>query len=282
MRIAITGITGFIGGFLARYLTERCYQVVGIGRRPLPEQHQLRSFLSDYIVHALDSDRTSVDWRDIDGLIHGAYDAHPGKIRTNINGTLRLAEAARDGGVRYQILISSYAALRPESSDYAMVKATLEQHFSRFSSAIVRPGLVVGKGGLYQRMDNLVHRFPVLPLLDGGRTPVPLLSIEDLLLVLEKLLCAGSEGTFNLFYPEVPTLKQLLSEMARKSVCRKRFFIPVPISVAYYPLWLAERLRLKLSISTGNLAGVRANRSVHAVSDLRNFTGSGKNWNDAI
>ena len=45
---------------------------------------------------------------------------------------------------------------------------------------IVRPGLVLGEGGIFSRISNFVNKSPIVPLPDGGKGCVSVITIERL------------------------------------------------------------------------------------------------------
>jgi len=281
MTFAITGVTGFVGSFLARFLAGRGHTIVGIGRRALPEDNLLRSILETYQCIPLESSADLHSWWKIDCLIHGAYDTHPGREEINLQGTARLAHLARENGVKQQILLSSYAALRPASSGYAQIKAALEQSLRSVAATVVRPGLIIGEGGLYGRMRSFILKYPILPLLNGGANRVPLVDITDLSLAVEYISKDIATGAFNLFMEDVPTLREVLTEI--RSKCRRQtLFVPVPTLVALAPIALAERAGIRLSITTNNLRGLVSNDQVAVRSDLSTFIPNPRAWRDCI
>ena len=53
---------------------------------------------------------------------------------------------------------------------YGKNKYDLEKWFLKIPhSKVIRPGLVVGNGGIYQRISGFVQRFKYLPLPGGGK-----------------------------------------------------------------------------------------------------------------
>lgn len=131
MRIALTGATGIVGGFIAPAIRAAGHQLV-----PLPGYRL--------------GDRP--DLSGCDALIHAAFAHAPGRyrggegddparfLRLNLDGTLRLFDAAADAGLRRLVFLSSRAVhdghppgtrladtLRPAPTTlYGKVKAAAE------------------------------------------------------------------------------------------------------------------------------------------------------------
>ncbi|MDR1828600.1 MAG: NAD-dependent epimerase/dehydratase family protein [Methylobacteriaceae bacterium] len=111
---AITGASGFIGGFLIRLLAENGYAVRALGRsisETVPAPQACIGDLAD--PHNLDDALAGVDY-----VIHAAGLAHSTQMRddepyqaVNFRGTVALARAARRNGVRRFIHLSSVRAL---------------------------------------------------------------------------------------------------------------------------------------------------------------------------
>src|SRR5262245_18175416 len=85
----------------------------------------------------------------VDVVIHTAHDFTPSAINTNVKGTLAMEGAAAIAGVERQILISSLSARPDAISEYGRSKLMQEEHFIRNNHTIVRPGTVLGIGGLF-------------------------------------------------------------------------------------------------------------------------------------
>ena len=114
MNIFITGINGFIGSSLARYLLKKGYHVSGMVRKTSD-----LSFLNDLKVTILTGNISDEDFllkcfRDQDIIFHVAALASDwGKFDTfykiNVDGTKNVAQAALKAGIKRLIFVSSTA-----------------------------------------------------------------------------------------------------------------------------------------------------------------------------
>lgn len=119
-RVLVSGGTGFVGRFIVEHFLASGYDVVVGGRTaPVP------GFFSKpvaFVPLALDPDRDqSASFRDVDHFIHAAFQHVAGRYRggegddpqgfrrANLEGSIRLFEAARDGGVERCVFLSSRA-----------------------------------------------------------------------------------------------------------------------------------------------------------------------------
>jgi len=113
MKIAVAGATGFIGHHAVAHLLASGHEVTALGRRL--SLHAAAGFLP------FDLDGPAPDLGGQDVLVHAALSHVPGRYRggegeapedflhRNLEGTLRLFEAARDQGVPRILFLSSRA-----------------------------------------------------------------------------------------------------------------------------------------------------------------------------
>lgn len=218
-RVLLTGATGFVGGALLESLVSQGVQVVAPTRRPLePPRSGLET------PRICDIDRRT-DWRaalaGVDAVIHCASrvhvmhetsaDAAAAFRRTNVEGSLALADQAKSLGVRRFVFVSSIkvngektevgqvfrSSDRPAPTDpYAISKFETEVELGRLFSGsgtelvIVRPPMVYGPGvkGNLQALVHLVRRGIPLPLA-AIRNRRSLISLDNLVSVIER--CAA-------------------------------------------------------------------------------------------
>ena len=113
MRVAVTGATGFIGHWTVSHLLASGHEVLALGRKP--SAHWAAGF------RQYDLAEPPPSLSGVNALVHAAFSHVAGKyrggegedsegfIRLNLDGTIRLFEAARDAGVRRIVFLSSRA-----------------------------------------------------------------------------------------------------------------------------------------------------------------------------
>lgn len=269
MNVFITAINGFIGSALARTLFERGHTVNG-SVSATEKLASTRPFANQSFVVRLNEDFDPRVFRGVDTLVHCAHDLRKGKATFNIEGTKRLATAAIDEGVRWQIFISSYSAHEEATTEYGQTKLQLENFFLGLNQIVVRPGLVVGHGGLFLKMCGLMQSYPCVPLIDGGQGKLPIISIHDLKTAVVELIENPRKGCFRLSNAKQISLKELMVEIKRAGRFRT-LLIPVPVQLIYLFLWTSQKLGLHFQVDIGNLKGFQANQSLHDSSDLNRF-----------
>lgn len=275
MNVFITGINGFIGKNLKNYFSKLGHTVFG----SVSKKENAEESLGVYFIN-LEGECKETIFKSIDTIIHLAYDRTPGSMETNINGTIEIALKAQKAGVSRQVFVSSYSAFSEARSEYGKAKFILESYFHKNKHSIIRPGLVLGSGGLSARISNLVEKFPIIPLLGGGTQPIPIITIKDLSSCISEILInERPDGEWNLFYEDFSSLRELVS-LISKNRNKKRFMLPIPIGIVYPPLWIIDKLHIPFPISLENLRGYSANSASPHQSTISEFKSKISGLND--
>ena len=254
MRIYITAINGFLGAALAEFLRVRGHDVSGSTRRVMELG---RPF-----------DSTVFEGRDC--VVHCAHDFTPGARDRNIQGTKAWMTTAAEVGVRRQIFVSSYAARPDATSEYGLVKHEIESLFVKRGHAVLRPGLVTGPGGLYQRQKAALLRSAIIPMIGGGAQPVATISLADFLQAAAVVIENNRTGPYNLFYEPMPTYREFVKEV-RES--RSTIFLPVPLPLALGLAHIVAALRLPIPVQPGQIRALASNATSPWKSDLEEILG---------
>jgi uncharacterized protein YbjT (DUF2867 family) len=265
MRILIIGANGFIGSHLVSTAEARGYEVLAFSRSGHVPGQRTRGFSWSFGQPIPD-----LGSRKLDCAIHLAhdFDGEEGARRT-VESTLELAKQLHCDGVRRQLFFSSYSAGEHASSLYGRTKLLIEQKLAGYPEVmIVRPGLVLGEGGIYGKMRKCAHFLPIIPLPDGGRGELPVI---DIFRLCETTLDLTSEHALtreaNLFEKKKKSLKQLVLDAAQE-VGRKPWILPIPSGLLMTGLKAAEMLRIPLPVNADNLAGFIANQTASYQSTL--------------
>lgn len=275
MKIFITGSNGFVGKTLVPYLKKHNHEVVAATRDlygDFSNQENWEKFLQN-----------------VDVIIHLAARVHIMNDHSinpdlefqkmNVEGTLRLALAAKSVGVKRFIFLSSIkvngeATTRapfkaqdvPKPEDaYGRSKYNAEIELMKlhipgvFEVVIIRPPLIYGPGvkANFQNLMNVVSRDIPLPfaLVNNKRSLVSVLNLSDFILTC----CLHPKASGEIFLVKDQfdySLKSMIEEIA-KSMNKTPHLLPVPISLMKLGLKilgresLADRLlgNLQLDIS---------------------------------
>jgi len=273
----ITGANGFIGSRLTALAIANEYVVKTLSRseppstQTIPKDQHYRGSLPDHIpVEAL---------MGTDVVVHCAAWTHGGKKiarAINVDGTIRMAELAKQEGVETFIFISSQSARPDAIAEYGKTKYEAEQALLSMNGVrivILRPGLVIGPGstGLYRRLSLLVESLPVLPLLGGGRSIVQPIHVDDLCAAIfrcDQMSRELHKRVLSLGHPQGVTLAELLQAIALARLGRGKPAVSIPLWPVQLIVRVAETLGVSMSISSGNLKGLKMIEKMDTQADM--------------
>ncbi|MCG3180843.1 MAG: hypothetical protein BIFFINMI_03206 [Phycisphaerae bacterium] len=247
MRIAITGVSGFIGGRTAELLHGSGHEIVGLVRDERRAGH-VAGVIDRSVVGTFED--PDVQQRLCDGadcVIHVAYDwramRDPGdNVRVNIGGSVGLLDAARRAGVGQFIYFSSIGAYHEiladrkldenhptwPDSDYGAAKAAVEaflkvyHHRHGMNTVSLRPA---GVYGLHAELDRSWYYRLVRQIRDGQPVDTDrggkIVSVEDCAIAAK--LCVGNAAAAGRFFVLVDCYlyDQEIARMARR-ICGSR------------------------------------------------------------
>ena len=273
----ITGAAGFIGSRLATLALARGYSVRTLTRSDwtgpprvmvdqrffgtLPEQIPLEALqVVDVVVHC------AANTEDAERIAHAV----------NVEGTVRLAQLARQTGVQTFIFLSSQSA-RPDAlsaygrTKYAAERALMDQ--DGLNVIVLRPGLVTGPGsrGLYRRLVRTVESLPVIPLLGGGRQIVQPIHVDDLCTAIfrcDELASSLHKRTLNVGATQGVPLVEFLQTIALGRFGRRKLTLAIPFRLVEITVDLANALRIRLPFNRNNVRGLKTAQRMETEADL--------------
>lgn len=264
MTVVVTGVTGFIGGHVAREMARRDVPVVALHRRPSPPPRLQGVTWLSYEEWERSGERASA-------LVHAAAVRHRHGVpsdeygRQNIALTARLLAAAR-GRVGRFVDVSSIAVFGwprelpiDESNPFAPVgpygrsKVATEQMVrdSGMAYAIVRPSITYGPRDTNGMIDKLFRLLKAgrYRVVGSGKSRVQLIYVEDLAFAIaEAALRPGLDGAEFICTYREPISMLRLSALAGEAVGRPvpSLRVPLPMAVAAGVTFEAlERLGLR-------------------------------------
>lgn len=254
---AVTGAAGFVGGEIARHFAGNGWRVLHLGRRrPAGE--------GTFVPYDLLADPENLPWAEIDVLVHCAWDLglkHWEEIeRVNVQGSIRLLQAAHAHGVARVVFISSFSSFEGCRSLYGRAKLRVEAEATRLGYTVIRPGLVYGdrSGGIVGLMEKAVQATHVLPLIGDGSYPQYPVHVQD---VAELVFRAGSSAEafagkpFSAAPSEPVTFRQILERIAARTG-RRLWCVPVPWRLIDAGLRLIELLKIPFPFRRDSLTGI--------------------------
>jgi nucleoside-diphosphate-sugar epimerase len=253
--ILISGATGFIGRALHGYFSAQGHRVIGLVRTKT-EAFESRVF-------DLREKNIPVDlFENVDVFIHAAYVKQTGKEDTysiNVDGSLRLFEAAAGSGVKQLVFISSLAAHEGALSVYGRQKFAIEQRAQQAGYTVIRPGLVLGHGGLFASLAAHLEKSNKIPLVGGGNQPLQTVHISDLVQAVAAAVDRNSKGVFTIAETPAIAYRQFY-ELLCAAKKAKPFFIPVPYWIMKAGIAVAGLIGMKLPVNKDNVLGLQAMR----------------------
>ncbi len=255
MKVLITGANGFIGSYLVRYFKEQGFEVQALihkaYRAALPgveyRQFDLQSFGSDIIP------------KDVDTVIHTAYIPYSkgsNSDEVNLNSTKRLLDISRKKKIPNFIFLSSFSAKPDALSHYGQNKWQLQQLFDLDHELVLRPGLVLGNGGLFQNMHTMIRNGKTIPMIGGGKQVLQTIFIEDLAKIIKSAVEHNTHGLYTVAEHEPVTMKDFNKEIA--SLLKKKVFFPsIPYFAADLVFNSLELFNIKTKIGKENYLGLK-------------------------
>lgn len=271
--VVVTGATGFLGAACCRHLTDAGYDIRALVRDPdgaasvaaVARGGIFQGMLPDRIDERVFAGR-------VDAVVHCAFTTRGTDMaqdfEANLTGTEQLLALARRHGVGRFVFISSLTATPAAESFYARSKRHAEQMLDPRQDLVIRPGLIIGHSGLFERMRHSVAALPLVPLFYGGRQQIQTVWIDDVCSAIEHGIHRHLAGAFGVAAPAGVPIRHFYREIAALAGRRCRFVrLPGPAMVA--ALRLAERFRVSLPISSDNVLGLKHMHVWPLADDLR-------------
>ena len=206
----------------------------------------------------------------VDVVVHCAYMSRHTTLaearRVNEDGTDRVLAATRACGARF-VFISSTGAHEGALSYYGLSKLAIEGRLDLTRDLVIRPGLILGNGGLFQRISSSLSRLGLVPVFDGGRQRIQTVHVEDLCHAIVRAIERGLVGRLVVAEPEGLELRDLFKQMADRmgSKCR---LVRLPAGPVLLGLRAAERMGVRLPLTSENVLGAKSLRTQPSESDL--------------
>jgi uncharacterized protein YbjT (DUF2867 family) len=228
LKLAVTGGSGFLGGYVLREAVRRGHQTVALARNETAAG----------AVTALGARPVSGDLNDARSLV-GAFTAAGCDVLVNLASlgfghAPAIIGAAEQTGIKRAVFVSTTAVTTrlPASSKRIRLAAEQSIRESSLDWTILRSTMIYGDPGdrNLSRLLSLLGHVPVLPVPGGRRLqqPVHAADLADAVLTAaERPAVAGR--SYDVAGPEPLTFTELLQTAACAVASRTRF-VPVPLS----------------------------------------------------
>lgn len=278
--IIITGANGFIGSELVKHFSSKGWKVIALVHH-LPKDKIEGVNYKEYDLSLSPDEQLFVD---ADYLIHGAYikhDSHPDSYELNIQGAKNILSLSRKYNLKKNIFLSSISSREDALSNYGKQKFAIEKLFNTDKDIVIRPGLVIGNGGLVKEMTEFIKRKGVVPLIGGGKQPIQTVAVDDLISFIDKALTNEFTGTITIAEQNSITYKEFYKALSNQ-INAKPVFIPMPFFIAEMILFVAKIIGMKLPVTGENLLGLKNNRYINTTEDLKKTGMEIKTYNESL
>ena len=266
LRVGVTGASGFIGRHAIARFAERGHAVRAFQRSNAAPAAAGVTVTPFDMRGPIEPDA----FRGLDVLIHTALveygPAARDADRVNRECAERLIALARANAMRL-VFLSTLSAHEFARSHYGRSKLEIERLFDPARDTVLRLGLVLGAGGLFGSMVEMIRGARVIPLPDAGRQPIQTLWMGDLLDTLERVVERRLAGRFEVATAEVYTMRELYRAVIA-GLGVKRTLVPVPLALVGAGVALLEALRVPFGINSENVLGLKQLRAFDNAGDL--------------
>jgi nucleoside-diphosphate-sugar epimerase len=147
---------------------------------------------------------------------------------------------------------------------------------------VVRPGFVIGPGGVFARLARTLRALPLTPSFYGGNKPIQTIAVDDLVSALVRAVDRQLSGSLTLAHPVPLTTDAFYRAVLRASGARPRPVLHLPGSLVLPVLQCAEALRLPLPMNSENLRGLQALEATDTQNDLLRLDLTLKSCDEAL
>jgi uncharacterized protein YbjT (DUF2867 family) len=229
MRVAVAGVTGFVGAAVAKALSDDGHDVTALTRHPDDYRGVGRA------VHADIGDAQSLH-RALDGQEAAYYLVHSLADRDfavrDREGAVAFAAAATRAGLGQVVYLGGLGDDRDDLSEHLRSRREVESILRGGApTTALRAGIVIGDGSIsWEILRQLVERLPAMITPRWVQTKTQPIALEDALIDLVGVL--GRPDTVGEIYdiggPEVLTYLEMMV-IASRVMERRRVIVAVPL-----------------------------------------------------
>ena len=264
MRILLTGADGFLGRHLAHTFRAKGWDVAGLVRDPLRKPAPEGGVR--YFHYAFPSEVDPAAFAEpVDVLVHCAFAMKtcPGRYGINREAAAFLK---RQKHGRF-VFISSMSAHATAESLYGLEKLHIEGTLDQSRDLAIRPGFIIGEGGVFANLARSIRKLPVIPLFYGGRQPIQTVHVEDLCAAITSGIEHDITGLIS--YGEAkPGLLRDFYQAIAQGLGVNRLLLPLPGAPAFGAMRVAELMGLNLPMTSQNLLGLKHLIEVDVAADI--------------
>lgn len=246
--VAVTGVTGYVGGRLVPELLAAGYRVRALARHP--DRLRGRPWYDDVEVVAADASEPDQARAALEGVAIAYYLIHslgtgPAFAETDRRTAEVFGTAARDAGVGRMVYLGGLFPEGEELSPHLSSRAEVGDVLlaSGVPTTVLRAAVILGSGSAsFEMMRYLTERLPAMTVPKWVRNRIQPIAVRDVLryLVGSASMPAHVSRAFDIGGPEVLTYEQMMQRYAAIAGLPRRLIVPVPVlSPRLSSLWVS-------------------------------------------
>lgn len=246
IKITITGTKGFLGNYLSKYLKSQ----------PHTKIYELSSSLNkiDKKYYYIGNKINDEILRDTHVLILCAHDFKNKDKHFQVNGLKIILEQINKLSLNIKIIyISSLAAFDKAQSIYGKSKYLTEKCVIDKSGIIIKPGIIYGNKnikGLINKISDFTNKYKFAPYFLNLNSNIYLTHIEDLCMVIHKILIKENSGIFLCASLKTYTFKELIIKFSSN---KKIILIPILWQFLYFVIKIFEICKIRIGFRSDSI-----------------------------
>lgn len=261
--LAVTGVFGYSGKYIAENLLAQGHEVItltGNPNRPNPFGSQVKTYPFNFenpekLVETLSG---------VDTLINTywvRFDYRDKSYRKAVANSRVLFQAAKEAGVGRLVHVSITNPASDSPLPYFSGKAVLEEVIrqSGLTYAILRPTVIFGKEDiLINNIAWFLRRFPVFPIPGNGEYKLQPIYVKDLAQLAVDSAFKQENLLVDAIGPETFTFNEMVS-MLRSTVKSRALLVNVPPGLAYFLSSIIGKVVGDVVMTRGEVKGLMDN-----------------------
>jgi hypothetical protein len=272
MNILITGASGFLGSILIKKLINYECILYCLSTKDNISNNNINV---KFIRWKFGEEATFIEKLNIDVCLHLAHDfTNNTGDEDTIIGTCNLIHYLHSIKIHKQIYISSITSISSAKSKYGQSKYIIERIIKKYDTIIIRPGLIVGDGGLFRSLNKKNPTFMFFKFIPDINFPIPYIIdsflinfISDLIFNNKnKIMCASNE--YNLFNCDVDDFKNLLQ---LNNIYKENYYlISIPVNMIILFFKIIKFLNIKFPFKVDQFNSLLDFRNINHLSSVKN------------
>jgi NADH dehydrogenase len=191
----------------------------------------------------------------IHSAFHTRMNAHTASHENVEAARFLLNGFGRRDGCRF-VFVSSMSAHENAFSRYGAEKLAIEKLLDPARDLAVRPGFIIGYGGVFQRLALMLSKMPFVPLFYGANRPIHSVHVDDVSRSVLGLVAKGRSGIWPVGEERPVTISTFYHTIA-DWLGKHRFLVPLPGTPFLQLMRFFERCGIDLPLTSENLLGLK-------------------------